>query len=75
MSHRMTFPDARWFADRRPTCDIESLMKRQLQATNDFDYSAKLQKQGVDIYRQMVVKTPVVSVKDDTVGLITINKS
>lgn len=73
MSHRMMLPDARWFSDRRPPCDIENLMKLKLGAKSDLDYSAKLQQQAMPIFNQTVKKVPVVSVKDDTVGMKTIN--
>jgi hypothetical protein len=50
--------DIRWFADRRPRCIIENELKRQLNATDNFEYSAKLQSNGLNIYTEMVRKVP-----------------
>lgn len=73
MSHRIKFSDVRWFADRRPTCDVENQMKSKLGARDERDYSAKLQEQATAIYEEIVRKTPVVTIKDNQ-GSVTIGQ-
>jgi len=65
MSSKLTLPDARWFSDKRPLCIVENEMKKRLQALNDFEYSARLQKQGEQIFSQTVRKVPKINVKID----------
>jgi hypothetical protein len=69
MSQRIKFSDQRWFADLRPTCDIENQLKQQLLAKDEFDYSAKLQQDAMTIYNQKIRKTPVITIKANTTKL------
>lgn len=67
----MKFPDARWFSDKRPNCAIENEIKNELGATNDFQYSAELQKNGMKVFNDHIRKEPKVSVSNTVVPIQT----
>lgn len=61
MATRVKFSDARWFADYRPVCEIENEIKRELRATNEWEYAELLQKNAKSVFNK-IRKVPIVNV-------------